>query len=102
MRRPAVKRLHAGCFVAVNSIHSLRNRASVDAKKRTRETIPAPGSMSPDTIYDYIIVGAGSAGCVLANRLTASGRHRGLLLEAGEDDRWMWIKIPAGIAHILP
>ncbi len=51
--------------------------------------------------FDYIIVGAGSAGCVLANRLSASGEHRVLLLEAGEDDRWMWIKIPAGIAHIL-
>ena len=56
--------------------------------------------MTP-TEYDYIIVGAGSAGCVLANRLSASGEHRVLLLEAGEDDRWMWIKIPAGIAHIL-
>src|SRR5262249_25086711 len=51
--------------------------------------------------YDFVIVGAGSAGCVLANRLTASGRHRVLLLEAGEDDRWMWIRIPAGIANIL-
>ncbi|MGZ5168984.1 MAG: GMC family oxidoreductase [Burkholderiales bacterium] len=51
--------------------------------------------------FDYIIVGAGSAGCVLANRLSASGKHRVLLLEAGEDDRWMWIRIPAGIAHIL-
>ena len=51
--------------------------------------------------YDYVIVGAGSAGCVLANRLSASGQHRVLLLEAGEDDRWMWIRIPAGIANIL-
>ncbi len=46
--------------------------------------------------YDYIIVGAGSAGCVLANRLTASGRHRVLLLEAGGADRNPWIHIPLG------
>jgi len=46
--------------------------------------------------YDYIIVGAGSAGCILANRLTASGRHRVLLLEAGGSDRHPWIRIPIG------
>ena len=46
--------------------------------------------------FDYIIVGAGSAGCVLANRLTASGRHRVLLLEAGGTDRSPWIHIPLG------
>jgi choline dehydrogenase len=46
--------------------------------------------------HDYIIVGAGSAGCVLANRLTASGRHRVLLLEAGPSDRHPWIQIPIG------
>ena len=46
--------------------------------------------------YDYIIVGAGSAGCVLANRLTASGRDRVLLLEAGGPDTNPWIHIPVG------
>ncbi len=46
--------------------------------------------------YDYIIVGAGSAGCVLANRLSADTRKRVLLLEAGGRDDWIWYHIPAG------
>ncbi len=57
---------------------------------------------SPDSArFDYIVVGAGSAGCVLANRLTASGRHRVLLLEAGGHDRHMWIHIPLGFAKLF-
>jgi choline dehydrogenase len=51
--------------------------------------------------FDYIIVGAGSAGCVLANRLTASGRHRVLLLEAGPADRNIWIHVPLGYGKLF-
>jgi choline dehydrogenase len=49
-----------------------------------------------DGDYDYIVVGAGSAGCVLANRLSVDGGKRVLVLEAGGQDNWIWFHIPVG------
>lgn len=52
-----------------------------------------------DDTFDYVIVGAGSAGCVLADRLSADGKHRVLLLEFGGSDRSVLIQMPAALAY---
>ncbi|MEI2416939.1 GMC family oxidoreductase N-terminal domain-containing protein [Orrella sp. JC864] len=51
--------------------------------------------------YDYVIVGGGTAGCILANRLSADGRSTVALLEAGEPGRGLWVGIPAGFTKLL-
>jgi len=51
--------------------------------------------------FDYVIVGAGSAGCVLANRLSADPNTKVLLLEAGGKDNYIWVKIPVGYLYCM-
>ena len=52
-------------------------------------------------IFDYVVVGAGSAGCVLANRLSADPAARVLLIEAGGSDRYAWVHVPVGYLHCM-
>ena len=56
----------------------------------------AAQAQQTDDIFDVVIIGAGSAGCVLANRLSADGRTRVALVEAGGKDDWIWFHIPVG------
>jgi choline dehydrogenase len=58
------------------------------------------GTVTDSAEWDYVIVGAGSAGCVLANRLTQDGHFRALLLEGGGEDYSPYIRVPAGLAKI--
>ncbi|MCJ7873497.1 GMC family oxidoreductase N-terminal domain-containing protein [Phaeobacter sp. J2-8] len=51
--------------------------------------------------YDYIVVGAGAGGSAAASRLAQGGRHSVLLIEAGRDDPWHWLRVPLGIGKVL-
>ena len=57
--------------------------------------------MTQTNTYDYIIIGAGSAGCMLAKRLTENSQKRVLLIEAGKSDNYIWIHIPVGYLYCI-
>jgi choline dehydrogenase len=54
-----------------------------------------------NTVFDYVVIGAGTAGCLLANRLSANPAHRVLLIEAGRPDDYHWIHIPVGYLYCI-
>src|ERR1700730_7537529 len=69
-------------------------------KPQQLEKTVAP-STKLDGDYEYIVVGAGSAGCVVANRLSTNRNNRVLVLEAGGNDNWIWFHIPVGyVLHL--
>src|SRR5580692_10907948 len=74
--------------------HVRKSPPSSGASKTEETTMPPTAGET----FDYIVTGAGSAGCAVAARLSESGRHRVLLLEAGPPDRNPWIHIPLGFA----
>ncbi|MGB7305002.1 MAG: choline dehydrogenase [Burkholderiaceae bacterium] len=57
--------------------------------------------MANEVVADYVVVGGGTAGCVLANRLSANGKYSVVMLEAGPKDNYIWIHIPIGYAKTM-
>ena len=68
----------------------------MDGRRAKTSTMTLQSTARLDGEFDYIVVGAGSAGCVMANRLSADPRNRVLVLEAGGRDNWIWFHIPVG------
>ena len=96
--QPAL-RLHVPSALPAR-LRSLRSgRASPGSQARPGRRLLGGDGMSES--FDYIVVGAGTAGCLIANRLSADPRNSVLLLEAGGRDNWIWLHIPVGYLYAI-
>src|SRR5579863_9295936 len=73
--------------------------SAANGPRRCGASFPRRALAMSDDTFDFIVVGAGSAGCMLADRLSSGGRFSVLVLEAGGSDRKFWIKLPIGYAR---
>ena len=94
---PAGCAFHPRCPLAFDRCR--REEPKLEAQVRARRRVLGRRRMSET--YDYIVVGAGSAGCLLANRLSADPRNSVLLIEAGGRDNWIWLHIPVGYLYAI-
>eukprot|EP00892_Ulva_mutabilis_P011334 jgi/Ulvmu1/8573/UM045_0015.1 len=87
------------CSSSAKGLTPYKNTSS--GKARLQPPRAAPSSDLPSGNYDYIIVGGGLAGCLLANRLSADESKSVLLIEAGEDNKDMIVKVPVGLTRLF-